>query len=161
MVVVVMGVTGAGKTTIGSLLAKQMGWEFEDADQFHPPANVEKMSHGIPLDDADRAPWLAAMHDAIVRWLANGENVVLACSALKRSYREELCIDSRVKLIYLKGSFELISERVRERHGHFAKADLVSSQFADLEEPTDAITLDVSRSPEEVVAEARKKLGLT
>ena len=101
-----MGVTGAGKTTIGSLLAKQMGWEFEDADQFHPPANIEKMSHGIPLDDADRAPWLAAMHDAIVSWLANGENVVLACSALKRSYREELCIDSRVKLIYLKGSLE-------------------------------------------------------
>ena len=161
MVVVVMGVTGAGKTTVGSLLAQQMGWEFKDADQFHPPANIEKMSHGIPLDDADRAPWLAAMHDAILRWLANGENVVLACSALKRSYREILCMDPRVKLIYLKGSIELISERVRERQGHYAKADLVSSQFADLEEPEGAITEDVSHTPEEIVTEARKRLGLT
>jgi gluconokinase len=161
VVVVVMGVTGAGKTTIGSLLAQQMGWEFKDADQFHPPANIEKMSHGIPLDDADRGPWLAAMHSGIVSWLANGENVVLACSALKRSYRESLCIDPRVKLLYLKGSFDLISERVRSRKEHFAKADLVSSQFADLEEPDDAITLDVSKSPEEVVAEARRRLGLS
>jgi gluconokinase len=160
VVVVVMGVTGAGKTTIGSLLALQMGWEFKDADQFHPPANIEKMSHGIPLNDADRAPWLAAMHSGIVSWLANGENMVLACSALKRSYRESLCVDPRVKLLYLKGSFDLISERVRSRKGHFAKADLVSSQFADLEEPDDAITLDVSKSPEEVVAEARRRLGL-
>jgi gluconokinase len=161
VVVVMMGVTGSGKTTVGSLLAKQLGWEFRDADQFHTPANIEKMSHGIPLNDADRAPWLAAMHDSIVNWLASGENVVLACSALKRSYREELCVDPRVKIIYLKGSFELISERVRERQGHYAKADLVSSQFADLEEPDDAITLDVSHTPEEIVAEARKRLGLT
>ena len=121
MVVVVMGVTGAGKTTVGSLLAQQMGWEFKDADQFHPPANIEKMSHGIPLNDVDRVPWLAAMHEGIVHWLANGENVVLACSALKRSYREILCMDPRVKLIYLKGSIELISERVRERQGHYKR----------------------------------------
>ena len=160
MVVVVMGVTGSGKTTVGSLLARQMGWEFKDADEFHPAANIEKMSRGIPLTDADRAPWLAAMHDAIQRWLADGKNVVLACSALKRSYRESLCIDPRVKLIYLKGSYELIADRVRARKGHFAKADLVRSQFADLEEPDDAITIDVSHTPEEQVAEARKRLGL-
>jgi gluconokinase len=160
VVVVIMGVTGSGKTTVGSLLAKQLDWEFKDADQFHSPANIEKMSRGIPLDDADRAPWLAAMHAGIVSWLANGKNVVLACSALKRSYRDELCVDPRVKLIYLKGSFELIASRVQARHGHFAKADLVSSQFADLEEPEDAITIEVNHTPEEIVAEARRRLGV-
>jgi gluconokinase len=160
VVVVIMGVTGSGKTTVGSMLAKQLGWEFKDADEFHPAANIEKMSRGIPLDDADRAPWLAAMRDGIVHWLANGENVVLACSALKRNYREELCIDPRVKLIYLKGSFELISSRVQARQGHFAKADLLASQFADLEEPENAVTIDASHTPEEIVAEARKSLGV-
>lgn len=156
-----MGVTGAGKTTVGSLLAQQLDWQFADADQFHPPANIAKMRRGIALTDADRAPWLAAMSGAIEHWLACAENAVLACSALKRAYRETLCIDARVKMIYLKGSNDLISGRVRSRQGHFAKAGLVSSQFADLEEPTDAITLDVGYSPEEVVAEARKQLCLS
>ena len=161
MVVILMGVTGSGKTTVGRMLAQQLGWAFADADDFHPAANIEKMSHGIPLNDADRAPWLAAMRDAIERWLREGQSAVLACSALKRAYRDELLVNDSVKLVYLKSDFELASERVRERTGHFAKADLVASQFADLEEPgSEAITLDIADSPETIVAKARQRLGL-
>src|ERR1700746_1731017 len=105
-----MGTTGAGKTTIGTMLAAQLNWQFADADSFHPPANVEKMSHGIPLNDADRAPWLEAMHKAILKWIAAGKNVVLACSPLKRAYREELCPSHEVNIIYLKGSYALFAE---------------------------------------------------
>src|SRR5579871_2840407 len=156
-----MGVTGAGKTTVGKLLAQQMDWAFADADDFHPRANVEKMGRGIPLNDADRAPWLAAMREAIEQWLAKKQNTVLACSALKRAYRDQLLVNESVKLIYLKGGADLIAERVRERADHFAKADLVASQFADLEEPGgEAITLNISDSPEMIVAEARQRLGI-
>src|SRR5580692_2504628 len=160
MIVIIMGTTGSGKTTIGSLLAKRLGWEFVDADDFHPPANVEKMKHGIPLTDADREPWLKALHDKIVEWIAEGRNVVLACSALKQSYRDELRAGSDVKFVYLKGSYELFSQRVLARKGHFAKQDLLASQFATLEEPTDAIIVDAAPPPEKIVAEARKQLGL-
>jgi gluconokinase len=160
MIVIVMGTTGSGKTTIGRLLAKSLGWEFVDADDFHPPANVEKMKHGIPLSDADREPWLKALHDKIVEWSAGKHNVVLACSALKQSYREELRAGSEVKFVYLKGTYELFSRRVLTRKGHFAKQDLIASQFAALEEPTDAIIADASDSPEEIVSEVRKQLGI-
>jgi gluconokinase len=160
MIVIVMGTTGSGKTTIGSLLAKRLGWEFVDADDFHPPANVEKMKHGIPLSDADRKPWLKTLHDKIVEWTAKKNNVVLACSALKQSYREELRASSEVKFVYLKGSYELFSQRVLTRKGHFAKQDLIASQFAALEEPTDAIIADAARSPEEIVCEVRRQLGV-
>jgi gluconokinase len=160
MIVIVMGTTGSGKTTIGSLLAKRLGWEFVDADDFHPPANVEKMKHGIPLSDADRKPWLKTLHDKIVEWTAKKNNVVLACSALKQSYREELRANSEVKFVYLKGSYELFSQRVLTRKGHFAKQDLIASQFAALEEPTDAIIADAARSPEEIVCEVRRQLGV-
>jgi gluconokinase len=160
MIVIVMGTTGSGKTTIGNLLAKRMGWEFVDADDFHPPANVEKMKHGIPLTDADREPWLKALHDKIVEWNTEKRNVVLACSALKQSYRDELRASPGVKFVYLKGSYELFSERVLARKGHFAKQDLLASQFATLEEPKDAITVDAARPPEEIVSEVRKQLGL-
>jgi gluconokinase len=159
MIVVVMGTTGSGKTTVGSLLAKRLGCEFVDADDFHPAANVEKMKHGIPLTDADREPWLKALHDKIVEWIAEGRNVVLACSALKQSYRDDLRASSDVKFVYLKGSYELFSQRVRARKGHFAKADLLSSQFATLEEPMDAITVDAALLPEQIVAEVRRQLG--
>jgi gluconokinase len=159
MVVIVMGTTASGKTTIGSLLAKQMGCEFVDADDYHPPANIEKMKHGIPLTDADRMPWLKVLHDKIVQWIAGQRNVVLACSALKQSYRDELLIGPEVKLVYLKGSYELFSARVLARKGHFAKQDLLASQFATLEEPADAITVDAAPSPEGIVAEVRKRLG--
>lgn len=160
MIVIIMGTTGSGKTTIGGLLARRLGWEFVDADDFHPPANVEKMKHGIPLTDADRQPWLKALHDKIVEWNTEGRNVVLACSALKQSYRDELREGSGVKFVYLKGSYELFSKRVLARKGHFAKQDLLVSQFATLEEPGDAITVDAGPAPEQIVAEVRRQLGL-
>jgi gluconokinase len=160
MIVIIMGTTGSGKTTIGTLLAKRLGWEFVDADDFHPPGNVEKMKHGIPLTDEDREPWLKALHDKIVEWIAETRNFVLACSALKQSYRDELCVGPDVKFVYLKGSYELFSQRVLARRGHFAKQDLLASQFATLEEPTDAITLDAAPPPEKIVAEVRRQLGL-
>jgi gluconokinase len=159
MIVIVMGTTGSGKTTIGTLLAKHMGWEFVDADDFHPPSNVEKMEHGIPLTDADREPWLKALHDKIVEWTAEKRSVVLACSALKHGYRDELRASSDVNFVYLKGSYQLFSERVLARRGHFAKQDLLASQFATLEEPTDAIIVDAAPSPEQIVSEVRRKLG--
>jgi gluconokinase len=159
MIVIVMGTTGSGKTTIGSLLAKRMGWEFVDADDFHPPPNVEKMKHGIPLTDADREPWLKALHDRIVEWIAEKRSAVLACSALKQSYRDELGVSSDVRFVYLKGSYQLFSERVLARRGHFAKQDLLASQFATLEEPTDAITVDATPPPEQIVSELRRQLG--
>ena len=118
------------------------------------------MARGVPLDDNDRIPWLNSIREAIVQWDAQGRNVVLACSALKRSYRERLQISSNVKLVYLKGSYELLRERLHLRKGHYAGEQLLASQFADLEEPTDAITVDVARSPEEIVAEIRKQLAL-
>jgi gluconokinase len=160
MIVIIMGTTGSGKTTIGTLLAKRLGWEFVDADDFHPPANVEKMKHGIPLTDEDREPWLKALHDKIVEWIAEARNVVLACSALKQSYRDELRVGPGVKFVYLQGSYELFSQRVLARKGHFAKQDLLASQFATLEEPTDAITVDAAPPPEKIVAEVRRQLGL-
>lgn len=161
MIVIVMGTTASGKTTIGSLLAERLGWEFVDGDDFHPAANVEKMKHGIPLTDADREPWLRALHDKIVQWSAEERDVVLACSALKQSYRDELRATRDVRFVYLKGSYELFSQRVLARKGHFAKQDLLASQFAALEEPTDAITVDAAPSPEQIVEEVRAQLGLT
>ena len=161
MVVIIMGTTGAGKTTMGTMLAAQLNWQFADADGFHPPANIEKMSHGIPLNDADRAPWLAAMRKAILEWIAVGKNVILACSALKRAYREELRPSLEVKIVYLKGNYALFAERIRQRHGHFAGEGILAGQFADLEEPDDAITIDAAKSPEEIVAGIRKQLGIS
>jgi gluconokinase len=160
VIIIVMGVTGAGKTTIGTLLAQQLAWDFADADSFHPPSNIEKMSRGIPLTDADRVPWLQAIRDAMVQWLTHGKNVGLACSALKRSYRDLLVFSPEIRLIYLKGSYDLIRGRLLLRHGHFATEQLLSSQFADLEEPQDAVVVSASRTPEELVREIRASLKL-
>jgi gluconokinase len=161
LIVVVMGVTGSGKTTVGKLLAAEMGWEFADADQFHSAANVEKMARGVALTDADREPWLRTMRDAIVRWLADRKNAVLACSALKRSYREKLGIGGEVRLVFLKGTYELIASRLKDRHGHFATESILADQFAKLEEPEEAIVVDVQPSPPEIVEQIRRRLGLT
>ena len=155
-----MGPAGSGKTTVGELLASQLGWEFADGDTFHSPANIEKMSRGVPLDDHDRIPWLDAIRGAMEQWNAQRRNVVLACSALKKSYRERLQINSGVKLVYLKGTFDLLRQRLHAREGHYATEQILTSQFADLEEPADAITIDVDRSPEEIVLEIRKQLAL-
>jgi len=156
-----MGVTGAGKTTIGVLLAQQLGWEFVDADSFHSPANVEKIRQGIALDDSDRAPWLRAIREAMEGWVAAEKSVFLACSALKKSYRDELFIAGQTKFVYLKGSYELIARRLRQRHGHFASETILASQFAALEEPNDAITVDISHTGEEIVTNIIRQLGVT
>lgn len=160
MIVIVMGVTGSGKTTVGSLLAEQLGWQFGDADDFHPAANVEKMRRGIPLNDVDRRPWLERLREKIDGWIAANENVVLACSALKRGYRAVLDAGPQVRFVYLKATPALIAERLRARHGHFAGEQILPGQFADLEEPKDAVTVDVSPKPAEIVDEIRRKLAL-
>jgi gluconokinase len=160
MVIVVMGATGSGKTTIGSLLAKRLGWDFVDADEFHSAANKAKMHAGISLTDADRLPWLETIHRQIQKWLAEGRNVGLACSALKQSYRDLLWQGPEVQFVYLKGSYELIAERLRTRHGHFADEHILAGQFADLEEPTDAVTVDISPTPEKIVDEICRRLDL-
>lgn len=160
MVIVIMGPTGSGKTTIGSLIAKRLGWEFVDADQFHSAANKAKMHAGIPLTDADRLPWLTAIHDQIAKWLALKQNVVLACSALKQSYRQLLWNGPEVQFVYLKGSYQLIAERLRNRHGHFADEHILAGQFADLEEPAGAITVDIHPSPEEIADQICRRLDL-
>ena len=155
-----MGVTGAGKTTIGSLLAQRLGWKFADADEFHSAANKEKMAKGIGLTDADRQPWLKAIHDAMAAWEKAGQNAVLACSALKHSYRQILRGGVDVQFVYLQGSAELILERLQRRKGHYATGELVASQFAALEEPRDAYVVDIGPDPETIVEEIRSRLKL-
>jgi gluconokinase len=160
MVVIVMGVVGAGKTTIGRLLAEQLGWQFADADDFHPASNVEKIRHGIALNDADREPWLASLRLRVSEWIAEDVNAVLACSALKQSYRRDLQVGPEVHFVYLKGSPKLIAERLRARQGHFANEQILASQFVDLEEPESALIVDIAESPERIVTIIRERLGL-
>jgi gluconokinase len=160
MVVILMGVAGSGKTTTGRRLSEQLGWKFYDADDFHPPANIDKMSRGLPLDDADRLPWLLALRELIRARLSQGESAVLACSALKESYREYLLIDERVRLVYLSGDSALIRERLRGRRDHFMRPELLDSQLAALEEPARGFRVDVSAAPDEVVAAIRDHLGV-
>ena len=151
MVVVVMGVSGSGKTTVGTMVAEAMHCAFLEGDSLHPPANVEKMRHGIPLTDADRAPWLAALHGRLVDAFTHGTCLVAACSALKRSYRTVLAEGVPITWVYLKGSAALIRSRLQHRAGHYMKADMLASQFEALEEPSDALVVDVSRPPAAIV----------
>jgi gluconokinase len=159
MIVIVMGVVGAGKTTVGQLLASQMNWEFADADDYHPKSNVEKIRSGISLTDEDRKPWLKRLHSAILEWTSAGRSVVLACSALKRAYRDRLAAPE-VRFVFLRGDAELIADRLRSRHGHFAGEAILASQLADLEEPENAVTVSIATSPDKIVAEIRKQLSL-
>jgi gluconokinase len=154
MIVIVMGVSGCGKTTVGRLLSEQLGWPFYDGDDYHSPANIEKMSHGIPLTDEDRRGWLATLTVMIRASLAKGHPAIFACSALKQDYRQELCVDPRaVRFVYLKGSYELILGRMVQRPGHYMKPDMLASQFAALEEPEQALTVEISLPPEEIVSQ--------
>ena len=161
MIVIVYGVSGAGKTTIGKLLARQLGWHFIEADDFHPAANVEKMRSGHPLSDEDRWPWLQRLREQIKRSLAAGENAVLACSALKRTYRDRLRVRSEVQFVYLCGDFALVEKQLRSRRGHFMDQDLLQSQFDDLEKPRsdeNVLTVELGETPEEIVREIKAKL---
>lgn len=163
MIVIVVGVSGAGKTTIGKLLADELGWRFYEADDFHSCANVEKMHRGVPLTDEDRWPWLEELRKLIKRCVQSGENAVLACSALKRAYRERLCVSAEVKFVFLRGDYALIAKQLRHRRGHFMNPALLRSQFADLEEPKpdeDVLTIELGRSPRELVEEVKTKLRL-
>ena len=161
MVVIIYGVSGAGKTTIGQLLARQLGWHFIEADDFHPEANIEKMRSGIPLTDEDRWPWLDRLREQIKRSLAARENAVLACSALKRAYRERLRVRREVTFVFLRGDYALIEEQLSQRRGHFMNPRLLRIQFADLEEPTpdeDVLTIQLGRTPRGLVEEIKRKL---
>lgn len=161
MIVVLMGVSGTGKTTVGKVLAARLGWRFVDADAYHSEANKEKMRRGIPLDDEDRRPWLRSLAEVIDAACDRGEDLVLACSALKHSYQDYLRADiDCVHYVHLTGSRELIERRLRARKGHFMNPDLLSSQFETLEIPEEAITVDVTPPPEEIAAEIQRKLGL-
>jgi len=161
MVIVLMGVAGSGKTTVGRALADALGWPFRDADEFHPLANVEKMSHGIPLTDHDREPWLAAIRAYIDATLARGRSAVVTCSALKERYRRMIVADpARVTLVHLAGDLVLVAERMRARQGHFMKPDMLASQLADLEPPRDALTVDIASSPEVIVGQIRTALSI-
>jgi gluconokinase len=163
VIAIVFGVSGAGKTTVGKLLARDLGWRFIEADDFHPTANVVKMRSGHPLTDEDRWPWLERLRGQIKHSLAAGENAVLACSALKRAYRDHLRVSEEVKFVFLCGDFAFVEKQLRSRRRHFMDPDLLQSQFDDLEEPQPAehvLTVQLGGAPEEIVDEIKMKLHL-
>ncbi|PYL46782.1 MAG: gluconate kinase [Verrucomicrobia bacterium] len=163
MILIIFGVSGAGKTTLGKLLARELGWSFIEADDFHPAANIEKMRSGHPLTDKDRWPWLEQLRQQIERSFSAGENAVLACSALKRAYRDRLRVSDEVKFVFLSGDYALVEKQLRSRHGHFMNAALLQSQFDDLEEPKadeNVLTIELGRTPEEIVESIKAKLNL-
>jgi gluconokinase len=160
MVIVLMGVSGTGKTEVGTRLARALGGDFAEGDDYHPPANVEKMRSGVPLDDADRQPWLETLSRAIGAWLDAGKTVVLACSALKQRYRDILKAGrAGVRFVHLEGPEALIRSRLSNRRGHYMPASLLDSQLAALEEPADAIAVSVEGTPDAIVAEIRSALA--
>ena len=163
MVIIIFGVSGAGKTTIGKLLVRDLRWRFIEADDFHPAANIEKMRSGHPLTDNDRWPWLEQLRQQIERSLSARENAVLACSALKRAYRDRLHVSDEIKFVFLRGDHALVEKQLRSRHGHFMNAALLQSQFDDLEEPEpdeNVLTIGLGRTPEEIVERIKTNLDL-
>jgi gluconokinase len=160
VIILLMGAAGAGKTTVGKLLASHLGWDFADADDYHSTTNVEKMRNGIPLTDADRAPWLASLRALICSWIAAGKSAVLACSALKQAYRDTLSVGPEVRIVYLKVAPEVLRQRLGARHGHFMTEAMLDSQLATLEEPKDAVVIDASRLPAEIVADIEARIVL-
>jgi gluconokinase len=162
VVILIMGVAGAGKSTIGLGLARELGWPFFDGDDFHPASNIDKMRQGHALTDADRLPWLAKLHAAIVEWVGRNQSTVLACSILKTDYRTmvEAGCKTQIRLVYLKGSKNLFRERIVHRTDHFMRQELLDSQFAILEEPTDALVINAALSPPDIVRQIRQALGV-
>ena len=160
LVIVLMGVTGSGKSTVGKLLAGQLGWKFVEGDDFHSPKNIEKMRRGEPPNDADRRPWLEAIREVIRTTIDRSENAVIVCSALKESYRKLLQIRGQVSFVYLKASMALIQDRLKNRVGHFMNPHLVQSQFDTLEEPEQALQVDAGLSPVEIVQVIRSTLSV-
>lgn len=163
MVIIIFGVSGAGKTTVGKLLARELSWRFIEADDFHSAANIEKMRNGRPLTDEDRWPWLDCLRKQIEQLLSAGENIVLACSALKRAYRDDLRVGDEIKFVFLRGESALVETQLRSRRGHFMNAALLQSQFDDLEEPQpdeNVLTIELGRTPEEIVERIEAKLNL-
>ncbi len=157
--VIVMGVAGSGKTTVGQALARHLGWDFYDADVFHPAENIAKMASGIPLDDVDRLPWLRSLRALIATSLEENSPAVLACSALRESYRRTLLEENEaVLLVYLKGDYDLVWSRISARQDHYMKQQMLRSQFETLEEPDDVLTIDISMSVEEIVREILRRL---
>ena len=160
MIILITGVTGSGKSTIGRLLAAELQWKFYEGDDFHPSVNIEKLKRGAPLDDHDRLPWLTAIKDTIRAAIDRGEDAVIACSALKESYRRMLRIKADVVLIHLEANPELVDERLKRRTAHFMNPALIRSQFETLEEPEDALPIDAGLSPGEIVRLIRDRLSL-
>jgi len=158
MVLIIMGVSGCGKTTVGKMLSEKLGWKYFEGDDYHSKENVEKMSKGVPLSDDDRKPWLLKLRSIIEDSLASGTNIILSSSALKESYRKILKVNDGVKFIYLKGSYELIESRMRLRKDHFMKPGMLRSQFEALEEPSDAIAIDINQSLEEIEKNILKEI---
>ena len=160
MIVVIMGISGSGKTTVGTLLARRLGWTYYEGDEFHSTANIEKMSRGIGLCDADRLPWLASLKRVIDDCVVRGAHAVIACSALRERYRRMLSMDvPEIRFVYLKGCFETIRERMNCREGHYMKAEMLESQLASLEEPDDAIVVDIEQSPPTITSLIESELG--
>jgi gluconokinase len=159
MIVVIMGVAGSGKSTIGVPLAAALNCDFLEGDFLHPAANIAKMAHGIPLTDADRAPWLSKIHARILESDKNQASLVVACSALKQRYRDTLAEGVVIHWVYLKGSEELIRGRIEHRLHHFMTAQMLASQYADLEEPKDAIVVDIEAPPTVAVQQILRELG--
>lgn len=163
MIVIVFGVSGAGKTTIGHLLADELGWKFYEGDDFHSQVNIDKMHAGVPLTDQDRRPWLESLRGLIEQCLVAKQNAVLTCSALKKSYRSCLRVNEEVEFVYLRGSAELIASQLRQRHGHFMDPKLLQSQFDTLEEPEAAegvIAIELDGTPRELADRIRNRLRL-
>jgi gluconokinase len=155
-----MGVAGSGKSTVGQLLAQKLGWQFYDGDDFHPQENIEKMRRGIPLDDRDRLPWLLALQDLIERVRRERDNAIVACSSLKQAYRDLLQRNKQdILWVYLKGNYDVLYQRIQQRQQHYMKAQMLQSQLESLEEPKNALIIDISKSPEEIAMQIATRLN--